>query len=134
MNKTEHLLTILSEECAEVAQRASKAIRFGLSEVQPGQPEDNDNKRRLERELGDLMGVAKLLGLQVQEEDVAAKIEKFNKYMTYAESIGTLERAICEVQVNCHGGRCGKLLPCENHPPKCICGAGYHSSCEVHGP
>jgi hypothetical protein len=35
MNPTEHLLSCLAEECAEVAQRASKSLRFGLSEVQP---------------------------------------------------------------------------------------------------
>jgi len=31
------VLTILMEECAEVIQRASKALRFGLDEVQPEQ-------------------------------------------------------------------------------------------------
>jgi len=29
----EHLLIILAEECSEVAQRASKALRFGLREI-----------------------------------------------------------------------------------------------------
>ena len=39
------VLVILQEECAEVIQIASKVHRFGL---------DNDNKKRLEQELGDL--------------------------------------------------------------------------------
>lgn len=39
--RTEHLLVILGEECCEVAQRASKALRFGLGEAQPGQAETN---------------------------------------------------------------------------------------------
>lgn len=89
MNKTEHLLTVLSEECAEVAQRACKAARFGLSEVQPGQEEDNT--RRLERELADLMAVAEILGLRVRDEDKAAKREKLKKYMDYCRELGTLE-------------------------------------------
>lgn len=89
MNEQEHLLTVLSEECAEVAQRVCKAARFGLSEIQPGQHEDN--KRRIERELADLMAVADLLGLRVRDEDKAAKIEKLKKYMGYSREIGTLE-------------------------------------------
>jgi hypothetical protein len=32
MNITEHLLATLAEECAEVAQATSKALRFGLDE------------------------------------------------------------------------------------------------------
>ncbi len=89
MNNTEYLLTTLSEECAEVAQRACKAIRFGLTEVQPGQPDNN--VRRIEQELGDLMAVADLLGLRVHDEDKAAKRKKLEKYMGYSREIGTLE-------------------------------------------
>ena len=32
MTREEHLLTIVAEECAEVAQRATKALRFGLTD------------------------------------------------------------------------------------------------------
>lgn len=96
MNETEHLLTVLSEECAEVAQRACKAARFGLTEVQPGQQEDNT--RRLERELADLLAVADLLGLRVREEDKAAKIEKLKKFMGYAREVGTLKNDAPEYQ------------------------------------
>lgn len=87
MTKTQHLLTILAEECAEVAQRASKAIRFGLHEVQPGQPDDN--QFRLEVELADLLATAETLGLQVREAHKAAKKEKLAKYMEYAKEMGT---------------------------------------------
>lgn len=89
MNEQEHLLTVLTEECAEVAQRACKAARFGLTEVQPGQTEDN--KRRIERELADLMATADLLGLSIRDEDKAAKVEKLKKYMVYAREVGTLD-------------------------------------------
>ncbi len=89
MKREEYLLVVLAEECAEVAQRAAKAVRFGLAEVQPGQ-EDN-NARRIERELGDLLAVVELLNLQVWEEDKAAKRVKLNEYMKYSRQVGTLE-------------------------------------------
>lgn len=88
MNETEHLLTVVAEECAEAAQVACKAIRFGLGDVKPGQ--NDDNLRMLERELGDVLGAARLLGLTIREEDVIAKIEKLKKYMDYARGLGTL--------------------------------------------
>lgn len=88
MNETEYLLTVVAEESSEVGQRACKAIRFGLSEIQPGQQEDN--KRRLEREVADLMGTARILGLEIREEDIIAKIEKLKKYMDYSRQLGTL--------------------------------------------
>lgn len=47
------LLEILAEECAEVIQRVTKALRFGVEEVQPGQPDSNS--RRIGLELGDVM-------------------------------------------------------------------------------
>ncbi|WP_085908321.1 hypothetical protein [Kiloniella majae] len=53
------LLIILMEECNEISQRASKILRFGALEVQPGQP--LDNVERMSRELGDLMCVWGLL-------------------------------------------------------------------------
>lgn len=52
---TRELLTILAEECAEVAQRCTKALRFGTSEVQPGQP--LTNMQRIEQEVGDIVCV-----------------------------------------------------------------------------
>lgn len=49
------VLEILIEECAEVQQRATKALRFGPTETQPGQ--DWDNRFRLGIEIGDLMEI-----------------------------------------------------------------------------
>lgn len=49
------LLTVLAEECAVVQQRICKALRFGLEEVQPGQP--HNNAFRIGLELGDLLEV-----------------------------------------------------------------------------
>jgi hypothetical protein len=41
VNRAEYLLTVAGEEAVEVAQRVSKALRFGLTEVQPGQSLNN---------------------------------------------------------------------------------------------
>lgn len=49
------LLTLLIEECAEVQQRASKSLRFGVAEVQSGQP--LNNTERMCEEVGDLLEV-----------------------------------------------------------------------------
>ena len=47
------LLEILAEECAEVIQRVTKALRFGVDEVQPGQP--HTNAQRISYEMGDVL-------------------------------------------------------------------------------
>jgi hypothetical protein len=46
------LLTILIEECAEVQQAATKLLRFGRDDVEPGK--DKTNGFRLGMEIGDL--------------------------------------------------------------------------------
>lgn len=58
------LLTILMEECAEVTKRASKALRFGLDEIEPGKT--MTNAHRLGHEMGDLLHMIRTL----QEEGV----------------------------------------------------------------
>ena len=59
MNLTEHHLVLLMEECAEVAQRASKQLRFGRDEVQPGQ--SLSNGERLREELLDVYACVEFL-------------------------------------------------------------------------
>lgn len=93
MNRIEHLLTNLGEECAEVAQRASKAARFGVMEVQPGQ--DMNNARRIMNEIEDMIGVVEMLqaeGVLPQPDRgrINAKKDKVEKYLTYARACGTL--------------------------------------------
>lgn len=82
MTRLEHLLWILSEECDEVGQRASKAARFGLAEVQPGQP--FSNAWRIRQEFGDLIAAYEMLGIEmpsrVEIEEKKIKVEKFLKY------------------------------------------------------
>ena len=59
MNRLGHLLWILAEECAEIAQRASKASRFGMDEVQPGHALTNE--QRIWQEMNDLAAVGEML-------------------------------------------------------------------------
>lgn len=91
VNREQYLLSCLAEECAEVAQRASKALRFGMKEVQPGQ--DKSNARRLSDEMTDLVTVYSWLvqtanpNLQPSRE----KSMKIKKYMEYSRELGILE-------------------------------------------
>jgi len=58
-NKEKAALILLIEECAEVAQRATKCIRFGKHDIQEGQ--SFDNVERLVSEINDLQGVIRVL-------------------------------------------------------------------------
>jgi hypothetical protein len=79
------ILTIFIEECAEVQQRATKLLRFGRDEIQPGQP--LSNKDRLSQELGDLIAIttmaedAGLVSREIAEDQAPIKMEKLEKYM-----------------------------------------------------
>ncbi|ARO88142.1 hypothetical protein EBAPG3_010350 [Nitrosospira lacus] len=59
MNTSEHLLTCLSEECAEVQHRVSKALRFGMGEIEPGQ--DLTNAQRIAQEFHDVLAIVEML-------------------------------------------------------------------------
>jgi hypothetical protein len=94
MNTTEHLLICLAEECAEVQQAVSKALRFGLDD---GYPDSGaTNAQDITRELTDLMAVVELL----EEEGVLewphspeareTKKAKIRKFMEYARDRGAL--------------------------------------------
>ena len=85
---TEHQLEvfiILMEEAAEIQQRASKLIRFGPGEIQPGQP--FTNVERLSWEVGDLMYMmqlafkANLLDDTFIEEGKKSKEKQLKKFM-----------------------------------------------------
>ncbi len=91
MTETENMLTILSEECAEVSHRASKILRFGLQEIQPGQV--YDNAERLSHEMSDLIAVYEMLtesiGVPTINRDaIIAKKAKVLKYLEYSKQCG----------------------------------------------
>ena len=85
MNRLEELLVILSEECAEVSQAAAKCVRFGMASTHPDSPESN--QLRLEKEIGDLMAMVRLLteesNLNMDNIIAAAdtKLVKVEKFM-----------------------------------------------------
>lgn len=99
MNRTEHLLSCLAEECCEIGQRVSKALRFGLDEVQPGQ--GLTNGQRIIEEYNDLRGVMQMLedeGILDSSTDyhtlsatMQAKKAKVEKFMRYAAEQGALQ-------------------------------------------
>lgn len=94
MNKREYLLTKLVEECLEVAQRATKAMCFGIDEVQPGQ--DLSNRERLNLEWNDLLATVELLhartgiALYGDSDLIRAKKRKIEKFMAYSVECGCL--------------------------------------------
>lgn len=101
MNKTEHLLTCLMEECAEIQQAAAKALRFGLQDGYPGT--DRTNEQDICKEIADLIGVINLLAeekvLPIDDdsnidyaftEAINAKKERVREYMEYAKTTGAL--------------------------------------------
>jgi hypothetical protein len=94
MNLREMYLVLLIEESEELAQRATKILRFGSGEVQPGQ--ELTNELRLINEFHDLIAVAmevfderdptKLVSMELIE----TKREKIKKYLDYSIQCGTL--------------------------------------------
>lgn len=93
MDMREHLLVCLAEECAEVQQATTKALRFGLKDGYPGT--DRTNEGDLFRELDDLFAVVEMLqgvGIQWRPDykKMAAKKEQVIKFMGYAEQRGAL--------------------------------------------
>ena len=92
MNDKQYLLTILAEECAEVAQRASKAIRFGLEDPAGTQSGFPSNKERLLEELNDLLAVVELLFGEdyIDRDKQKLKQQKIEKYTQLSKKLGLL--------------------------------------------
>lgn len=94
MTRIEHLLTIFAEECNETAQRATKALRFGLSDVQPEQTLTN-----AERLLGEYSHIVCAIAM-LRREGVLPAVDihgmaelkriQVEHFLEYSQSIGTL--------------------------------------------
>lgn len=109
MTRTDLLLAQVAEEAVEIAQRATKALRFGLEEVQPGQ--ELNNADRILREYLDLLTVLELLAaespvfrqanrdvLPLKPELCEAKRKKLEEFMSLSEECGRLEQVSSEEQ------------------------------------
>lgn len=96
MTRIEHLLTIAAEECTEIGQRASKALRFSLEEVQPGQA--LSNAERIMYEYRDLQAVMEMLedegvlpSIWIRDAAaIEAKKAKVEKFLLHSAEVGTL--------------------------------------------
>ena len=99
MTREEHLLVIIAEECVEIAKNATKALRFGLDDCEPGQIDSN--ARRICLECADLQSVLEMLrfssvtlslaGESVNmAEAMKAKKEKVEKFLEYSAERGRL--------------------------------------------
>ena len=100
MNRLEHILTCVAEESNEVGQRACKALRFGLEEVQPGQELPLTNWDRMLGEYHDLQAMIIMLAAETDrtaqdilapEEVIRAKIDRVESYMDLARAGGALQ-------------------------------------------
>lgn len=100
MNREEHLLTIVSEECAEIAQRASKCARFGMYQIQEDiddKPEENPdrftNRERMLLEYSHLIATMEMLRIYIEEIPHVwdtNKKDKIEKYLIRSKALGTL--------------------------------------------
>jgi hypothetical protein len=91
-------LVMLMEECAEVAHRASKQLRFGADEIQPGQPDTN--RFRLRDEIMDLIVIVEKLQERQQIKYIGSadmtnhshsKRDKVEKMLQLSRRMGCLE-------------------------------------------
>lgn len=94
----DHLLTLLQEEASEVIQRSSKAVRFGLADVQLGQPLDNE--ARLVSEIVDFLTIIDMIEesgfvhmplAEKMAKMMEAKRQKVYAYMNLSRQLGKLE-------------------------------------------
>ena len=100
MKKAEHLLICLTEECAELQQAISKALRFGLDDGNPNGT--TTNAQDIIRECLDVTALIELItddeaivespSTEEAFKAIKEKKEKVKKYMDYAIKRGTLER------------------------------------------
>ena len=90
MNREQHALLKLSEECNEVAQICSKIMQFGFD----SEYKDKTNRERLTEELNDILGAILNLTLETDfrfTEDVDAKwakVDKMARYRSVSEDLG----------------------------------------------
>jgi hypothetical protein len=94
MTKEQLYLLVVAEECNEVAQRCSKAMRFGMDEVQPGQ--HLNNRERILIELNDLVGAIETLfdtdiNNILDQKSIMDKSEKIEEYLKYSQALNQVK-------------------------------------------
>lgn len=93
MNKREMLLMLLAEEAAEIAQAASKCLRFTPEHRKDGEGTPS-NLENLQTELNDLNAIIfslKSEGIILNTNAMSlTKLEKLDKYFDISRQLGTL--------------------------------------------
>jgi hypothetical protein len=94
MNRKEHLLTTLTEECAEIQYETCKALRFGLDDFYTPHSLDTNGKRLMD-EFADLIAVVETLQKEgflckIDEDRVKSKKERIEKFLLYSKEKGLL--------------------------------------------
>ena len=98
MNKTEHLLACVAEECGEVQQAVGKCLRFGILDTGP--MTDKTNSAQLRNEIHDLIAVYQMLcdvlgeSSELDVRVIDLKKDRVLKFMEHARQVGTLESEI----------------------------------------
>ena len=92
MDRKEHLLVLLAEECAELQQTIAKTLRFGLDSEHNGR----DNYTSMIIEFNDILAVIELLkdeNIEIELVDYffERKQKKIEKYLTVSKKLGTLD-------------------------------------------
>ena len=87
VNRREHLLTILGEECGEVHKETCKILRFKF---------DHAKWMRLQQEYNEVLAMFEMLadeGIVVLEHEhlKQAKKDKVEKYLLESKELGTLQ-------------------------------------------
>jgi hypothetical protein len=96
MTIKEALLLKVMEECNELSQGCSKAIRFGLEEVQEGQIFTNEERlineyKDLRVSLGVLVDQGFIKSFSINNNDIKVREEKLYKYLEYSRSLGIIK-------------------------------------------
>lgn len=76
MRNTQNVMSLLTEECAEVIQAVSKINRFGLNNSWNGVT----NKESLITEIGDVIAIVRILidetDINISREDIEKAVDK----------------------------------------------------------
>ena len=88
-------LAILGEECGEIVRMVGKILRHGYQSYNPDQPGHEGNRRELEKEIGDLMGIIVMMGSAGAKDidtnfitsRVNPKIERIMQYAHHQEEV-----------------------------------------------
>lgn len=98
MNYYENMMVVANEECAEVQKEISKALRFGIDNHHPDEPNITNGERIL-KEFHQLRAVMDMLVIHriipaLPEEQIHQvyrdKIEAIEKWGKYSEEIGCI--------------------------------------------